>query len=121
MPKMSQNDEKRNINANYFFRLRKHHTQKNDWGLKQKKTQTTHIQSFAFFVELEGFEPSSKQGINLLSTCLASHFLSDSGRFVANLPKPYPLELHCYCGEQQQLLRLCDTRVQMPPFRASGE
>ncbi len=33
-----------------------------------------------FYVELEGVEPSSKQGTNLLSTCLSSLWFSCAGK-----------------------------------------
>jgi hypothetical protein len=40
--------------------------------LKYKKYSAKKAEYFLFsFVESEGFEPSSKQGINMLSTCLA--------------------------------------------------
>jgi|GEM_PF-3500577 len=35
---------------------------------------------FCFFVELEGVEPSSKQGNNKLSTCLSSLRFSCTGK-----------------------------------------
>jgi len=40
----------------------------------------TRLKSVFFFVELEGVEPSSKQGMNKLSTCLSSFGFSCSGK-----------------------------------------
>lgn len=39
--------------------------------------------SFHFFVELEGVEPSSKQGTNKPSTCLSSYWFSYKDRELA--------------------------------------
>ena len=41
---------------------------------------------FFLLVELEGFEPSSKQGTNLLSTCLSLLRLSGMGKTKATNP-----------------------------------
>ena len=38
------------------------------------------IHGICFCVELEGVEPSSKQGTNLLSTCLSSLWFSCAGK-----------------------------------------
>ncbi len=42
-------------------------------------------------VELEGFEPSSKRGSNLLSTCLSSFYLSGVSATEATKLIPYLL------------------------------
>ena len=44
-----------------------------------------------YIVELEGFEPSSKRGSNLLSTCLASFYLSGKSATEATKLNPYLL------------------------------
>ena len=45
-------------------------------------------------VELEGVEPSSKQGNHTLSTCLSWPSLSDCDKTQAHQSQSYPLKLH---------------------------
>jgi hypothetical protein len=59
-------------------------------------------------VELEGFEPSSKQAAKMLSTCLVSVGLSGAGWSETDLPEPYSLLSRPVAGKQtepSQLLR----------------
>jgi len=49
---------------------------------------THHSALILLIVELEGFEPSSKHGINMLSTCLVCHWLSGNTR--GQTPKIFP-------------------------------
>ena len=42
-----------------------------------KKNTSNAITLLVFFVELEGFEPSSKRGTNKLSTCLVGDLVFD--------------------------------------------
>ena len=57
-------------------------------GYKQKKTA---VRQF-FFVELEGVEPSSKQGNNMLSTRLVIGKVFERRQDRDRQPAPYPLK-----------------------------
>ena len=59
-------------------------------------------------VELEGVEPSSKQAVKMLSTCLAFGWLSGADRPKASQSEPYSLFSHSVTGtltEPSQLFR----------------
>ena len=45
--------------------------------IPNKKNTSNAITLLVFFVELEGFEPSSKRGTNKLSTCLVVDLVFD--------------------------------------------
>ena len=63
---------------------------------------------FLLIVELEGVEPSSKQAVKLLSTCLASGWLSGADRPEAGQSEPYSLFSRSAAGtltEPSQLFR----------------
>ena len=57
-------------------------------GLYQK------IQPFILNVEMEGVEPSSKRGINMLSTCLFLTSIFERRQDQDHQPSPYPLKFH---------------------------
>ncbi len=50
--------------------------------------------NFFLLVELEGVEPSSKQGTNTLSTCLSPPSVFVSGQDRSHQLRPYLLKLH---------------------------
>ena len=50
-------------------------------------------------VELEGVEPSSKQGSHMLSTCLSLPSVFVHGQDQSHLLMPYLLNFHHKCGE----------------------
>ena len=73
-------------------------------------------------VELEGFEPSSKQAIHKISTCLFRYWFSSSGRgqtpnlnlifwdFRILVEVPKTLFLHCYAPESNAAEQsVCET------------
>lgn len=62
-----------------------------NWDLINPKSPPEFISSggpFCHKVELEGFEPSSKQGIDMLSTCLSSPSIVGSGQDRSHQPEP---------------------------------
>ncbi len=56
--------------------------------MKNSLFDTHHSSLIIYFVELEGFEPSSKHGTNKPSTCLVCHWLSGNTR--GQTPKIFP-------------------------------
>ena len=55
----------------------------------------TNYRTFAFVrVELVGFEPTSKQGNHMLSTCLFQPSVFVSRQDLDHQSRPYPLKLH---------------------------
>ena len=59
-----------------------------------KKKITICIIDNYLFVELVGFEPTSKQGNHMLSTCLFQPSVFVPRQDLDHQPRPYPLKLH---------------------------
>ena len=68
------------------------------------------------FVELEGIEPSSKQGSPMLSTCLFQTSVFVPRQDLDHPPRPYPLKLHLRREAAADYSRFCRTAV----LNASG-
>ena len=74
-----------------------------------------------FIVELEGVEPSSKRGSNLLSTCLASFWLSGRSAIEATILHPYLLYFGKVPKPRLSYLRfICTTWSECFEATASG-
>ena len=63
-------------------------------GHKQKTEAAERAASVALEVELEGVEPSSKQGNNTLSTRLFQPWVFELWQDLDHQPQPYPLKFH---------------------------
>jgi len=67
--------------------------------------------SQVLFVEMEGFEPSSKRGINRLSTCLVIDLVFELQQAHDNQLQPYPLNF----GQHIEALRVLFPIFSAPP------
>ena len=64
-----------------------------------------------YTVELEGFEPSSKQGNHTLSTRLSRPSVFELQQDPDHQLQPYPLKLHLECGAAQDYFRFNRTAL----------
>ena len=62
-------------------------------------------------VELEGFEPSSKQGNHTLSTCLFQPLIFELWQDLNHQPQPYPLKFHHSVGAHDDYFRFNRTAL----------
>ncbi len=72
--------------------------------------------SYSCFVELEGFEPSSKRGNDKVSTCLVSTWFSTAGRLVTT-----NLRLILWISGSARGLPHPISDIPAPPFRNASE
>ena len=70
-------------------------------AVKTQRSRWIPAASLRCGVELEGFEPSSKQGNHTLSTCLFRTSFFELRQDPDHQPQPYPLKLH-RAGEAQR-------------------